>query len=263
MLSALARDQLITAKDVSKDDGPFLCLQCAAPLQLKKGTIKAHHSAHLIDAGCRRGYGEGETHRQLKEAICATLTSSPQVSDLQQERRELKQVYPDISFLFSGKGWIAVEVQVTPISVGTICRRVRTYTEQGIALLWVLPCNEALIGGERYRPTRWERYLHALYRGKLFYWSPEQRLQPVSYRDLTTAGEPFTWYQDKREWIAAGQPRKSKIYKRLHLHPQVGVLDLVAVTYPTWQAGRFFLPEARLLTLKPEASPIAKRRIAR
>ncbi len=179
MLSALARDQVVTAKDVSKDDSPFLCLQCAAPLQLKKGTIKVHHFAHLIDTGCRRGYGEGETHRQLKEAICATLASSPQVSELQQERRELKQVYPDISFLFHGKGWIAVEVQVTPISVGTICRRMRTYTEQGIALLWVLPCNKALVAGERYRPTRWERYLHALYRGKLFYWSPEQRLQPV------------------------------------------------------------------------------------
>ncbi len=253
MLIALAYDELVTAKDVCKEDGPFLCLQCAALLQLKKGTIKAHHFAHLIDAGCRRGYGEGERHRQLKEEICATLVSSPQVSGLQQERRELKLVYPDISFWFHGKGWIAVEAQVTAISVGTIRRRVQTYTKQGIALLWVLPWSEALVDGERYRPTRWERYLHALYRGKLFYWSPEQRLQPVSYGDVTTTGEPFVWYQDKEEWLAAGQPHKSKIYKRLHLHPQVGVLDLVAVTYPSWQGGRFFLPKARLWTLKPEA----------
>jgi competence protein CoiA len=261
MLTALAHNELVIAKDVCKDDGPFLCLECAAHLQLKKGTIKAHHFAHLVDAGCRCGYGEGERHRQLKEEICVTLASSSQVRSLQQERRELKLVYPDISFWCHGKGWVAVEVQVTDISVDTIQRRVQTYTERGIALLWVLPCNEALVDGERYRPTRWERYLHALYRGKLFYWSPEQRLQLVSLKDMTTTGEPFVWYQDKEAWLAVGRPRKSQIYKRVHLHQQVGVLDLGAITYPAWQRGSFFLPKARLWTLKPEP-PVSKRRIA-
>ncbi len=250
MLTALAHNELVAAKDVCKDDGPFLCLECSAPLQLKKGMIKAHHFAHLVDAGCRYGYGEGERHRQLKEEICATLASSSQVRGLQQERRGLRLVYPDISFWLRGKGWIAVEAQVTDISVDTIQRRVQTYTERGIALLWVLPWNEALVDGDRYRPTRWERYLHALYRGKLFYWSPEQRLQPVSLKDMTTTGDPFVWYQDKEKWLAAGQPRKSKIYKRLSLHPQVDVLDLTSVTYPAWQGGSFFLPKARLWTLK-------------
>src|SRR5579875_380392 len=219
MLTALAHNELVAAKDVCKDDGPFLCLECSAPLQLKEG-------------------------------ICATLASSSQVRGLQQERRGLRLVYPDISFWLRGKGWIAVEAQVTDISVDTIQRRVQTYTERGIALLWVLPWNEALVDGDRYRPTRWERYLHALYRGKLFYWSPEQRLQPVSLKDMTTTGDPFVWYQDKEKWLAAGQPRKSKIYKRLSLHPQVDVLDLTSVTYPAWQGGSFFLPKARLWTLK-------------
>ncbi len=252
MLTALAHNELVIAKDVCKEDGPFLCLECAAPLQLKKGTIKAHHFAHMIDAGCRCGYGEGERHRQLKEEICATLASSTQVRGLQQERRELKLVYPDISFWFCGKGWIAVEAQVTAISVDTIQRRVQTYTEQGIALLWVLPWNEALVDGHRYRPTRWERYLHALYRGNLFYWSPEQRLLPVSLKDMTTGGDPFMWYPNKEEWFAAGQPRKSKIYKLVHLHQQVDVLDLAVVTYPVWKGESISLPKARLWTLKPE-----------
>jgi hypothetical protein len=84
----------------------------------------------------------------------------------------------------------------------------------------------------------------------------------VSYSYITTTGEPYRYYHEKQDWIAAGQPHKSKIYKRLHLHPQVGVLDLAVVTYPTWQGGSFFLPEARLWTLKPEPSPVSKRRIA-
>lgn len=72
MLTAVAHHELVAAKDVCKDDSPFLCLECAAPLQFKKGTIKAHHFAHMIDAECRCGYGEGERQRQMKEEICAT-----------------------------------------------------------------------------------------------------------------------------------------------------------------------------------------------
>lgn len=263
MLIAVAGKALVAAKDVDKNDGPFLCLECAAHLQLKKGPLKAHHFAHRINVGCSRGYGEGETHRHLKEEICTTIAASADVSALQQERRELKQVYPDISFLLHQQERVAVEVQVTAISPSTIQRRVQIYTEQGIALLWVLPFREALIDGNTYRPTRWERYLHALYRGKLFYWSPEQKLQPVSYQDITPAGEPYRYYPEIQEWMLAGKPRRSRRYKRLHLHPQVGVLDLVAITYPAWQAGRFLsLPKARLWTLRPKPSPIARGRIA-
>ncbi|MBA2391468.1 MAG: hypothetical protein H0V70_01835 [Ktedonobacteraceae bacterium] len=115
MLTALSNGELVNAKDVCKDDGPFLCLECNTHLHLKKGTIKAHHFAHLIDAGCHQGYGEGEMHRQLKDEICATFSSSPRISNLQQERRDLKRVYPDIIFLFNfyGKWWIAIEVHAS------------------------------------------------------------------------------------------------------------------------------------------------------
>jgi len=192
----------------------------------------------------------------------ATIASSAQVSNLQPERRELKLVYPDISFLFDGRGWIAVEAQVTAISVSTIRRRVQAYTERGLALLWVLPFNESLLKGELYRPIHWERYLHALYRGKLFYWSPQQRLQPVSFGKVTKTAEPFVWYKDKQQWLDAGMPHPSKIYRRVHLHPQVSVLDLVPVTYPAWQRGKISLPEAKLWTLCPEPSRFSRRRIA-
>jgi competence protein CoiA len=260
MLRAQKNNESVEAKDMARGDGPFFCLGCSARVVLKKGTIKTHHFAHLADRGCRHGQSEGEMHRRLKEEICLVLSSYPQVSDLQQERREIQPAYPDVSCRWGPTQRVAIEIQVSPISIGTIGRRIQVYTEQGIAVLWVLPWNEALVEDGRYRPTRWERYLHGIYRGKLFYWSPDQELQPVSYRALATTGDAFVWHENEDEWIFAGWPRTSKIYKQVHVHPPVTFSDLVAVTYPSWEGERISLPRARLWTLRPEPSAVSKRR---
>lgn len=128
------------------------------------------------------------------------------------------------------------------------------YTERGIALLWVLPYNKALIDGRPYRPSSWECYLHALYRRTVFYWTPAQRLLPVSYQSITTTGEAFHWYDDKEDWLYAGQPKRSKRFRRLELHPEVDLIDLVAVDYPAWETDRIHLPAARLWTRRPVSS---------
>ncbi len=260
MLRARKNDEAVEAKDMTKGEGPFFCRSCTAQVVLKKGTIKAHPFAHLADRGCRHGQSEGKLHRRLKEEICLALSSCSQVSDLQQERREIQQVYPDVNCWWGSTQRVAIEIQVSPISIGTIRHRVQVYTEQGIALLWVLPWNEALVEGGSYRPKRWERYLHGLYRGRLFYWSPAQELQPLSYRVLTTTNNAFVEHENKDEWVFTDQLRKSKIYKKVHLHPPVTFSDLVAVTYSAWERERIFLPKARLWTLRPEPSTFSKRR---
>jgi competence CoiA-like predicted nuclease len=260
MLYAKKQDEWVEAKDVTKEDRPFFCPGCTAPVMLKKGAIKAHHFAHLADRGCRYGQSEGEMHRRLKEEICQVLSSCSQVSGLQQERRELQRAYPDVSFWWGCTQRTVIEIQVSRPSLDTIRHRVQVYTGLEIALLWVLPWNDALVEGARYQPQSWERDLHRLYRGKLFYWSPDQQLQPVSYHALTTTGKAFVWYQNKDEWIFAGQPRKSPIYTQIHLHPPVTFTDLVVVTYPAWEGEHVSLPKARLWTLRPEPSIVSTRR---
>ena len=44
-----------------------ICTKCKAPLVAKKGYIKEHHFAHLVDSNCK---GESEFHIQAKEQIC-------------------------------------------------------------------------------------------------------------------------------------------------------------------------------------------------
>ncbi len=259
MFQARMQDKLVNAKDVTRKDSPFFCSGCGAQVLLKKGSCKAHHFAHIADQGCQHGQGEGEIHRRLKDAISAVLLQHSDVKDIQQECRTLKDVSPDVSFHLRGHH-IAIEIQVTAISRCIIQRRVQRYTALDIALLWVLPWKAELIDGGRYRPTQWEKFLHSLYRGQVFYWSPDGILQPVAYQSMTTTGTLYHWYENKEEWRLAGQPQKSKTYKRVHLLPQVHITDLVSVIYPAWKTQQIFLPEAKLWTLKPhQRQPQAER----
>jgi competence CoiA-like predicted nuclease len=165
-------------------------------------------------------------------------------------------VYPDISFCLNGRWYVAVELQVSDIAISTIQRRVEAYTKRDVALLWVLPSNDGLIQGALYQSTHWERYLHALCRRKLYYWMHDETLQPVTYRDVTTTGEDYQWYENQAEWLLAGQPQRSKTRKRIELHPLVKITDLVPVLFPAWDGMSMSLPEARLWTIKPGGAPL-------
>jgi competence protein CoiA len=258
MFSAQNRDgAIVQARDVTKEDDPFCCLGCTAAVCLKKGQRIAHHFAHLVTTTCQAGKGEGALHRRIKEAISEVLKMYPQVSYLKQERHVLKSVYPDISFrwqMHPGKYyWMVIEVQVSPISEKKgegIWRRTQEYTARNVYVLWVLPWNEQLVNGAKYRPHPWERYLHALYMRRVYYWRPDQMLQPVIYIDLTVDGEEYHWYATKDKWIAAGSPCES-VYKRLSFAPPIQITDLCTLTYNTWETDHISLPKRKLWTLKP------------
>lgn len=82
MLHARNASATVMAKDVTRADGPFTCLECGAPVVLKKGQVKIHHFAHVVSVGCEHS-GESERHRQLKEELCTVLARHPDLSDLQ------------------------------------------------------------------------------------------------------------------------------------------------------------------------------------
>jgi competence CoiA-like predicted nuclease len=144
---------------------------------------------------------------------------------------------------------------VSDIAISTIQRRVEASTERGIALLWVLPYHDGLRQDALYQTTQWERYLHALYRRKLYYWMHSETLQPVTYHDVTTTGEDYQWYENQLEWVLAGQPQRSKTRKWIELHPLVKITDLVPVLFPAWDNETMRLPAAKLWTIKPGGTP--------
>jgi len=215
MLSARAKMGVVQAKDVTREDGPFHCLGCRTELRLKKGSIIAHHFAHLPSFTCRYGPVEGELHKRIKDAICQALALHPEVTELQQERRDLEDVYPDICFCWRGI-LVVIEVQVSDLPKEIVKRRMQRYTELGIYVLWVLPWQEEIVEGGRYRTKDWVRFLHQLYFGHLYFFQAGEKVVPASLHALARGGGDYHWFTSKEEWIAHGRPQRLKQYKNVH-----------------------------------------------
>lgn len=213
MLCAIRQSDKATvmAHSQAKADAPFVCPICADTVVLRKGTVRIHHFAHKPPVTCTYGAGETESHRRCKTAIYEGLLQESNVKKAQLERY-LETVRPDVSAWISGIP-VAIEVQISALSLETVIHRTQEYTKKGIYLLWIAQRDSALDSG-CYSPRAWERWLHAAYLGRIYYWT--EGLSVVSYHMA-----PYTIYVEGREWYssegeemsAGGFKRISKRYK--------------------------------------------------
>jgi competence protein CoiA len=138
MLSAKRKSdgQIVAAYFSSKRDAPFVCLDCDEEVILKTGRHRINHFAHANPIACRFAEGESEAHRRCKMEIYEALLREPGVTDAALER-PLGSVRPDVSAHFNGVP-VAIEVQISALSVETIMRRTIDYHQRGIYVLWLL-----------------------------------------------------------------------------------------------------------------------------
>ena len=158
----------VVAWQQEKSDGPFTCPCCAEETILKKGTIKVHHFAHKSPIVCEYGRGETEEHRLCKLAIYEGLRQHSRFRDVQIERG-LGTVRPDVS-CWMDQIPIAVEVQISTLTLDQIVYRTAQYAKKGIYVLW-LPLYKEALEDRRYSPKVWERWVHAAYYGRVYYWT--------------------------------------------------------------------------------------------
>lgn len=182
MLTAVRqKDQRkIGAWEVEKRDGPFECHCCGSLLTLRRGGIKAPHFAHQPPVTCEYGTGESEEHRRCKLEIYEHLVAHPHVAKCEMERR-LDKVRPDVSAYLNGVP-VAIEVQISTLSLEKINARTAEYARLGIYLIW-LPVYTQSLEKNLYRPRPWERWLHAAYFGRIYYWINALNVLPVHLRD--------------------------------------------------------------------------------
>jgi competence protein CoiA len=147
---------------------------------LRKGDVKAPHFAHQPPVTCEYGVGESEEHRLCKIAIYENLFRHPRVTKCEMERN-LGTVRPDVSAYIDGVP-VAIEVQLSSLSPARISYRTGEYARKGIYVLW-LPLYTRALNDELYLPRPWERWLHAAYFGRVYYWLEGQRVVPVHFRD--------------------------------------------------------------------------------
>jgi len=210
MLSARRKSDghIVTAYFAKKEDAPFVCLDCRDEVILKNGRRIVSHFAHANPIACKFAEGESDEHRRCKIEIFKALVAQPNVSDLVLER-PIGTVRPDVSGYINGVK-VAIEVQISFLSIETIMRRTIDYHQRGIYVLWLLQWTSELDSG-RYSPRPWERWIHAAYFGRVYYWTHGASV--VSYHfDHTLKSVPQkTWYAPNgKKKVAGGFTKRLK-----------------------------------------------------
>jgi competence protein CoiA len=242
MLTATRRadGRKLAAWEADKDERPFLCHCCGTIVTLRKGGIRAAHFAHQPPVTCEYGTGESEEHRLCKIAIYESLVQHPRVTKCEIERN-LGTVRPDVSAYIDGVP-VAIEVQLSSLSLDRISYRTAEYARRGIYLLW-LPLYTEELRRELYRPRPWERWLHAAYFGRVYYWLEGLWVVPVHFRDYYASRRGRTRDYQKLS------PKKVLLAGRLTVLTE----DFSAVQREAWTGEHLSIPRSKLLMDKQAA----------
>jgi competence protein CoiA len=256
MLSARRNSdgQTVTAYFESKANGPFACLQCNDPVILKTGRGRVNHFAHANPIACKFAEGESDGHRQCKMEIFEALQRTPGVHDAALERA-LGEVRPDVSALINGVP-VAIEVQISSLSLDTIMRRTIEYARKDIYVLWLLQWTQKLDAG-RYAPRLWEKWVHAAYFGRVYYWIEGLTVVSYSFDPHFTSVPKISWYSEKgKKLTGGGYSRRSKRY-RTAVRSQT--LNLATDFGPKerywWEGNGLKVPDAKLFMHRDRYSP--------
>jgi competence protein CoiA len=223
----------VAAWEVGKGDGPFRCFCCGQGVTLRRGEIKAPHFAHHPPVTCEYGEGESEEHRRCKIALFENLSRHPRVRKCEMER-DLGTVRPDVSAYINDIP-VAIEVQISNLSMARIGYRTAEYARRGIYVLW-LPIHTRLLERELYRPAPWELWLHAAYFGRVYYWLEDTRILPVHYRDYYSRVRGRTRDFDK---LSRGKvPVKGEVVSLVD--------DFRPLSRKAWAGERLSIPPSKL-----------------
>jgi competence protein CoiA len=238
--------QRVLANSESRSNAPFLCLECDAEVVLREGSVRVNYFAHRSRSNCAFGTGESDSHRRCKMEIYEALLREPGVTDVALEK-SFQSARPDIFAKIHGIP-VAIEVQISVLTMEKIIRRTEEYARKGIYVLW-LPQWTPYLDGVRYSPRLWEKWIHAAYFGRVYFWV--QGLSVVSYNF-----EPHFKNVPKTNWFSprgsklnvSNYPRRSKRY-RTPIRGRVLnlVKNFVGQNRAPWTAGDLMIPRSKLL----------------
>lgn len=239
----------VFASRSDKEQGPYNCPGCRHELVLRKGKIKVHHFAHKPPYHCQRGEGESDAHRKCKESIYDALSKCAHVTDLDVEV-SLGEVIADVYCKISNVP-VAIEVQRSNLSVNEITARTLAYERLGIHVLWLALFNSKL-GNEKYSPKAWEKWCHAVYFGRVYYWISDLTIAPVHFGDYQMYVESSSWYNESaEEQSAGGYYKSSKRYKTPSLGPYLNLAtDFTSNYKKAWVGGTVNVPNCRIYSDK-------------
>lgn len=229
LLSRSARNlktgQLCEASTATKADGPFYCPACYSDAVIRKCSEKVDHFAHAARLSPVVGAREMHLHDQCTAEIAAALTEADPSGNwtvqkvLQDETDKGRPtLVPDICGRINKKPFV-VEVQISAYSLPKIMERTKAYSVWGVPIVWVVPLTSPL-GTSPFRPRLYERYLHSIYFGRVYYWWPGlgATVKPVHFANTRREIPYSEWREDGEDRSAGGYLKRYKTIKA----PQYG-----------------------------------------
>lgn len=195
----------VSASDVFKHDGPFYCSVCLSEAVVRKCSEKTDHFAHKGRLSPTISPKDQELHNRCRDEICDYLKKTfpdgnwkaERVIPADKSKGWKKDIIPDISGRFGNKNnkAIAIEVQKTAYTVNKIHDKTVEYRKRNMYVLWIVPLQTDL-GTEPFRPRLYEKYLHSIYYGMTFYWTPNSspKIIPVHYSPTKRWIDENTWF---------------------------------------------------------------------
>jgi competence protein CoiA len=188
---------------------------------------------------CPHSALETEEHRRCKKAIYEALLKQPGVTKVALER-SLKSVRPDVSAYVKGVP-VAFEVQLSTLSLETIAHRTAEYARKGIYVLWLAQWTPYL-DAERYSPRLWEKWVHACYFGRVYYWLHDLTVIPYRFEPhFRAGGSPYA---------QAGEQDFKRQSKRYRTPVRGEELDLTTDFFPkdrdAWDSPIFKIAPSKL-----------------
>ncbi len=196
-------NKTVHAEEVTKTDGPFYCSACLSEVIVRKCTEKVDHFAHLARQSPIIRRRDKRLHDECRDQILEYLKKHFPTGKWEKEReipgnkeKGFKKIIPDISGRINGVP-IAIEVQASTYTINRIHEKIIEYQKRTpkVAVLYIIPLFKEL-GDEPFRPRLFEKYLHSIYYGKVYYWTTDLRTSiiPIHFSPAKRWIQETTWF---------------------------------------------------------------------
>ena len=242
--------------EVEKEDGPFFCPSCRGKVILKKGRIKIPHFAHKPPVTCIYGKGESEIHYKAKLEIRDELERRFKKGKYNIEvEKFLGKVRPDVYFEKSDKSQkFAIEIQKSNLTIETIEKRTKEYNNLGIYVLW-LPLyseREIQLREEQFRPKSWEKWLHTLNYGAIYYWTERLKFKEFKFESEKVTVPYKEWYDEDGELrsVASYEKTLKSQKKPIYIGEYDIGEDMGFMLRGEFKAGKITIPKCKIIKRK-------------
>lgn len=248
LASTVGEYKSLEAEARARQSGPlYVCPHCYEAVILKRGRIVIPHFAHKPTLSCYFGHPETRAHLAAKQAIYDCLVNSPNVSNVEMEH-DFGISVADVFATLNGCQ-VAIEIQQSGLNVETLRQRTLNYATMNVYVLWAALW---MGGAETYKPRAWERWLHAAYFGRVYYWINTEIFLPVHFGKVRQFVEYSNWHDQDGEAQEAGGYWKT-LKRDFHWQPGRTLRltkDFRAMQRSLFCGGDIEIPECKLFADK-------------